>query len=90
MADTNFENLKFDPINNNSLLLDNLSDPDFNLFSQNFETINTPYFHPEDLASHLTCDKSNSFSVLHVNVRSLSKNFSKLKLFCLKLVFNLK
>ena len=35
----NFENMSFDPFQRNSVLLDNLSDPDFNFFNNNKKLI---------------------------------------------------
>ena len=90
MADLNFENLKFDPINDNSILLDNLSDPDFNLYAENLQSLETQYFLPEDLTNDLKSDKPHSFSVLHVNVRSFSKYFDKLKLFLSQINYQFK
>ena len=39
----NFENLIFDPFKSGSTLLDNLSDPDSNLFNKNLQNLNTSY-----------------------------------------------
>ena len=57
--------MRFDPFDSNDILLDNMSDPDFNLFNQNFENLDTPYFLPEDLKNNLNSAKANSFSILH-------------------------
>ena len=45
-----FEDLRYDPfLSNNSVLLDNLTDPDENFFNNNnFKSINTPYFLPDE------------------------------------------
>ena len=41
--DSTFENLKFNPFNlNNNILLNNLTDPDVNLFNEN-QNMDTPY-----------------------------------------------
>ena len=44
----NFENMSFDPFQRNSVLLDNLCDPDFNFFNFfnniNLEAVKTKYF----------------------------------------------
>ena len=79
-SDNNFENQCFNPFERNSVLLDNLSDPDFNFFNDNnLKTINTQYCSPDDINTQLITSSENSFSVLHVNIRSISKNFEKLK-----------
>ena len=79
-SNNNFENQCFNPFEKNSVLLDNLSDPDFNFFNDNnLRMIDTQYFSPDDISTQLITSSENSFSVLHVNIRSISKNFEKLK-----------
>ena len=41
--------------------------------------IDTQYFSPDDISTQLITSSENYFSVLHVNIRSISKNFEKLK-----------
>ena len=72
----NFENTSFDPFQRNSILLDNLSDPDFNFFNNNnLEVVNTKYFSLDEIGSQLSTAEVNNFSLLHINIWSMSKNF---------------
>ena len=41
--------------------------------------IDTQYFSPDDIITQLTTLSENYVSVLHVNIRSISKKFEKLK-----------
>ena len=87
----NFENMSFDPFQRNSVLLDNLSDPDFNFFNNNnLEAVNTKYFSLDELESHLSTADEKNFSLLHINIRSMSKNFEKLKSLLLNMNFEFK
>ena len=78
-----FENLKYSIAdNNNNILLDDSCDPDVNFFNVNFENLNTPYLFPEDFNSAYENESpSNYFSVLHLNIRSIKKNFENFKMF---------
>ena len=53
-------------------------DPDRNFFNRHGFT-NTTYFTPETLKAMLKENNDISFSVLHLNIRSLNKNFGSLK-----------
>ena len=88
----NFENLSFKPFDiNNNILLDNLSDPDMNIIhSQNFKNIDTSYFSVESLFKGTTYPKASSFSILHINIRSLKKHFESFKLLLSKLNYEFK
>ena len=83
LNERNFDNLTFNPFANqgNILLNDNI-DPDNNFFDENtFLSINAQYLSVEESNSKLTtCDSGSFFSILHVNIRSMSKNFEKFKL----------
>ena len=84
MESTDFETLKFSPFNTsqNSILLDNLSDPDIQFFNKNnLQNFDTPYFNTDEVNTCLQTAENTDFSVLHVNIRSLSSNFDKLKNF---------
>ena len=76
-----FENLHFNPFYNESLSdTEDERDPDENCFNevntQNFECC---YLSPNDIESFLP-EKENSETInaIHVNIRSLSKNFDNL------------
>ena len=67
--------------NSNNVLLDDLCDLDVNFFNINFENI-TLYLLPEELKSFLDYSSPlNYFSILHLNIRSIKKNFESFKLF---------
>ena len=84
-----FETLKFNPYDSENLLLDNNSDPDENFFKESYFT-DTKYFSAEEAKLKLSCSKSNSFSLLHLNIRSLQRNFDKLTEFLDNLDFEFK
>ena len=75
---TSFENLSFNAFDNDRILLNDANDPDQNIFLQ--ETLlNTSYFTPESAKVSLNSVKDDSFSVIHINIRSLNKNFENFK-----------
>ena len=46
----NFENLKYDPLENSgNILFDNSSDPDLHFYNTNIQNLNRPYISPEEL-----------------------------------------
>ena len=59
-----FEDLRYDPfLSNSSVLVDNLTDPDENFFNNNnFKSINTPYFLPDEARNFIHTFEKNSFS----------------------------
>ena len=78
----NFENLKYDPLENSgNILFDNSSDPDLHFYNTNIQNLNTPYILPEELQKFLGDDKDENVSVLHLNIRSINKNFENFKMF---------
>ena len=84
-----FETLKFNPYDSENLLLDNNSDPDENSFKESYFT-DTKYFSAEEVKLKLSCSKSNSFSLLHLNIRSLQRNSDQLTEFLDNLDFEFK
>ena len=84
-----FETLKFSPYNSENLLLDNNSDPVENFFKES-HFADTNCFSTEEAKLKISCSKSNSFSLLHLNIRSLQKNFDKLIDFLATLDFEFK
>ena len=72
----NFESLKYSTLYNpHEILLDNSCDPDKNFFDTDIQNIDTPCILPEDFESFSCKLNSKSFSILHLNIRSLKKNF---------------
>ena len=78
-----FESLKYSIAeNSNDILLDDSCNPDVHFFNVNFENVNTPYLFPEEFKNFLDNNSpSNYFLILHLNIRSIKKNFEKIKLF---------
>ena len=78
----NFENLKFDPFKSKDVLLNDSNDPDKNFYN-NIKAANTQYYLLSELLSlteklRIT---SETFSMIHINVRSAKKNLETLKNF---------
>ena len=72
---TTFESLNFNPFIVNDSLNDNSQDPDVNFFQDNVSPLDTDYVSPDDFSRNFKDFTENSFSVLHLNIRSLNKNF---------------
>ena len=76
----NFENLKYDPLENSgNILFDNSSDPDLHFYNTNIQNLNTPYILHEELQNLQGNDKNESISVSHLNIRNIYKNLENLK-----------
>ena len=76
----NFETLKYNMSDNTDFLLDDSGDPDVNFFNKKFQSLDTPYLMPGEFYNFL--DSSlDQFSVLHLNIRSIKRNFENFKLF---------
>ena len=59
----------------NSILLTDENDPDENFFNNHISlNANTPYLTPNSVNPTLNPNTAN-FSLLHLNIRSLNKNF---------------
>ena len=77
----NFEILKYDIVDNSDdILLDNSCDPDVNL--------DTPYILPEEFQKFVGGSSHDSFSIFHLNIGSIKKNFDNFKLFFSSLAFS--
>ena len=84
-----FENLKYDPLENSgNILFDNSIDPDLHFYNTNIKNLNTPYILPEDFQNFLGDDKDENVSILHLNIRSTNKNFENFKKLLLNLNFS--
>ena len=85
----NFENLKYDIVDySDDILLDNSCDPDVNFFSLKTQNLDTPYILPEEFQKFVGSSSHDSFSILHLNIRSIKKNFDNFKLFFSSLAFS--
>ena len=86
----NFENRKYDPLENSeNILFDNSSDPDLDFYNTNIQNLNTPYILPEELQKFLGDDKDENVSILHLNIRRINKDFENFKMFLSNLNFSL-
>ena len=75
----NFENLRFNPFNfDNFRGVGDSSDPDVNFFNLGPKE-HTNYFSADDITVELNSSEKDAFSILHLNIRSLNKNFENLK-----------
>ena len=85
----NFENRKYDPLENSgNNIFDNSSDPDLHFYNNNIQNLSTPYLLPKELQRFLGDDKDESVSVLHLNIRSIDKNFENFEMLLLNLNFS--
>ena len=77
----NFENLHFNPFYNETFSdAEDERDPDVNLYNEvNTQNLECSYLFPNEIESFLS-EKENSeiINAIHVNIRSLSKNFDNL------------
>ena len=78
--DDSFEKLRFDPFaQNRNLFAGDPNDPDINYFDgQYFQNLNAPYYNLADAKVNLNKSK-NKFSIIHVNLRSMKKNFEEFR-----------
>ena len=72
--------MSFNTFSNNNNFYDGNQDPDVNFFLENIPSLNTEYFSPSDVKIGFSkFESSDTFSVLHLNIRSLRKNFEDFK-----------
>ena len=76
--ESNFEKLRLDPFGSDNVLLNNTKDPNENIFN-NLSQIDSVFYAVEEAATSFKKINDKTFSVLHLNVRSLNKNFESLK-----------
>ena len=74
----NFEKQIFNPFDFQKALIDEVNDPDIN-FNDKFEIVESSYFSIDEFSSTSKKLLKNYFSILHINIRSLNKNFEKLR-----------
>ena len=76
----NFENIPFNSFDSQNILSDENNDPDINFFNKISEAINLRYYNVDQFNSSFQNLLKNSFFVLHINIRSMTKNFAKITL----------
>ena len=72
---TAFENLAFNPVNLETVLLIGVVDLDENLFKEFLADLDTKYFFPEVLPDHFQNTNNKDFSILHLNHLNFAKTF---------------
>ena len=79
----NFESMIFNPFSNNNNFPDSNQDPDVNFFLDNIPSLILNIFHPLNIfhvkIGFSKFESPDTFSVLHINIRSLRKNFEDFK-----------
>ena len=70
-----FESQAFSPFSVNEDLKDNDQAPDVNFYQTQMSSLDTRYYIPNEAMEKLENFQEKSFSVLHLNIRSMSKNF---------------
>ena len=82
--ESNFECLSFDPFSLQENFMNNECDPDVNFYQTNVSNVEANYFLIKiftEVKSSLASFDPNAFSVLHLNIRSMKKNFENFKEF---------
>ena len=79
--ESNFECLSFDLFSLQENLMNNECDPDVNFYQNNVSNVEANYFLMTEVKSSLASFVPNPFSVLHLNIRSMKKNFEIFKEF---------
>ena len=75
--ESNFECLSFDPFSLQENFMNNECDPDVNFHQNNVSNVEANYFLMTEVKSSLARFHPNAFSVLHLNIRSMKKEFLK-------------
>ena len=84
--DINFESLSYNHLSIHESSINSEHDPDIS-FNQDVSFLETQYCSPIDFQNHFQCFLRDSFSVLHLNIRSMNKNFESFKEFYSKINF---
>ena len=85
----NLESLKQSLLDgNDNILQDSSCDPDVNFFKNVIRNVDTTYLFPHQFHNFLDNSMTDWFSILHLNIRSIKKNFENFKLFLSSLDFS--
>ena len=76
--------MSYNPFTVNDNFFNSESDPDIYFYSD-ISPLDRKYFNPNEIRVGFKCLCKNGFSVLHVNIRSINKNFEAFKNFYSKL-----
>ena len=80
--DINFESLSYNPFSIHESSMNSEHDPDVN-FYQDISSFETHYCSPNDFQNNYQSFLKDFFFVLHLNIRSINKNFESFKEFYL-------
>ena len=78
--DINFESLSYNPFSIHKSSINSEHDPDSNIY-QDISSFETYYCSPNDFQNNFQCFLKDSFSVLHLDITSMNKNFESFKEF---------
>ena len=68
----------FNPFDFHYILNYDDNNPDINFFNNKCDAVNLPYFSLPEVSCKVEKLLGNSFSIFHINIRSLKKHFDKL------------
>ena len=85
---SNFDSQFFNPFSVNEELQNNELDPDVNYYLNEISSFDTKYYVPDEVKDQLKSLQLNSFSVFHLNIRSMKKHFEAFQNFIECLIFN--
>ena len=74
-----FESQSFNPFPVNEDLKDNDQDPDVYFYQTHISSLDKSYYIPHEIKEKLENFQQKTFSVLHLNIRSTSKNFKSFR-----------
>ena len=74
----NFESLSYNPFSIHESPINSEHDPDINVY-QDIPSLETHYCSPNDFQKNFQYFLKYSFSVLHLNIRSVKKNLESFK-----------
>ena len=77
--DINFESLSYNPFKIHECSINSEHDPDV-IFYQDIFSLKTHYCSPNDFQNNFQCFLKDSFSFLHLNIRSMDESFKVMNL----------
>ena len=78
--DINFESLSYNSFSIHESSINGKHDPDIN-FYQDTSSLETHCYSPNDFQNNFQCFLKDSFSVLHLQIRTMNRNFESFKEF---------
>ena len=87
VPNTCLESLSFVPFSTDESFINNEYDPDVNFYNDVL-TLDTQYLAPDKFQGNFKPFSKQSLSILHLNIRSINKNFETFKQLFLSLNFS--